>query len=726
MHRRITAFLLSLVAAIGLAPHVMPQQPAEPDEQFLKAVGVAVDTPTLLSFFRQRALKSGEPMPRIEPAVERDAAAAVARLLAVRKSEGALEALLAFLPRVEDVWLEEELLISVGRLGVQQGTPHAGLLAALKDPLPPRRAAAVYVLGRRANSAQRALIRALLEDADPRVRTRAAEGLLGKQVGQSLLDRGPADDAILKGQKVAATEAALLEFVRQRTPDAQEQTRLAALVAELGALEYADRFQAGEALIKAGTPALAFLKPALASPDAELSRRARRCIEEIQRGAHSALPIAVVHTMARPGLVQDAPAAIRTLLGFVPFAQDEAVEEEVLLSLTLLSVRQEKVEPSLPAALSDPLPARRAAAAYVLGCVGTEDHLSAVRKLLADSSAAVQLRAAQGLLAARDKAAVPKLIALLGESPLAGAWRIEEVLNRLAGDQGPPGAVAGPAPLDRRKSVEAWQTWWRDRQGTIDLARAAEGETFLGLVTICEYDNVVPGKFVGQAWEGPRYGPVRLKVGDLIGPMDAQVLSNGRILVAENGANRVTERDRDGAVKWEFTIQGGNPICCQRLPNGNTFIAMYNQLLEVRPDKSEVYRFSPGPQFYIFGARKTRSGTVVCITAQGALLELDPLQGTTLRSINVGGGGWASVEPLPNGHFLVATMNNNTVREIDPAGKNVWSFNTIAGVFRATRLPNGNILVASMNSREVSEVDRTGAVRWKHTCQGRPWSVHYR
>jgi outer membrane protein assembly factor BamB len=203
-------------------------------------------------------------------------------------------------------------------------------------------------------------------------------------------------------------------------------------------------------------------------------------------------------------------------------------------------------------------------------------------------------------------------------------------------------------------------------------------------------------------------------------------LPNGRILVAENGANRVTERDRDGAVKWEFTIQGGNPICCQRLPNGNTFIAMYNQLLEVRPDKSEVYRFSPGPQFYIFSARKTRSGTVACITAQGALLEVDPLQGTTLRSINVGGGGWASVEPLPNGHFLVATMNNNTVREIDPAGKNIWSFNTVAGVFRATRLPNGNILVASMNSREVSEVDRTGAVRWKHTCQGRPWSVHYR
>src|SRR5260370_3297008 len=372
MHRPIlfASLLLTLVVAIGVTPHVLPQPSPEPDEQFLRAVGIEPDTPTLLDFFRRRVLKNAEPMPRIEPAVERDATAAAARLLAVRKAEGAGEALLAFLRRVEDVWLEEELLTSLGRLAVHQGTPDAGLLAALKDPLPARRAAAVYVLGRRASAAHRAQVRALLEDADPRVRTRAAEGLLGKHVGQSLLDRGPADDATLKGQNVAATEAALLEFVRRRTPDAADQARLAALVAELGALEYADRFQAGEALIKAGTPALAFLKPALSSADAELSRRARRCIEEIQRGARSNLPIAVVHVLARPGLAQDTPAAIRTLLSFVPFAQDEAVEVEVLAALTLLSVRQGKVEPSLPAGLSAPLPARRPPAAHGPGTVG--------------------------------------------------------------------------------------------------------------------------------------------------------------------------------------------------------------------------------------------------------------------------------------------------------------------------------------------------------------------
>jgi PQQ-like domain len=312
--------------------------------------------------------------------------------------------------------------------------------------------------------------------------------------------------------------------------------------------------------------------------------------------------------------------------------------------------------------------------------------------------------------------------------PATSLWRVEEVLARLAGDAAPTDTAAGPAPASRQKAVRAWQKWWQERQGSVDLARAAESESYLGLVTVCEYDAAVPGRFQGQVWEASRNGPPRLKVTGLTGPMDAHVLRNGRLLVAENGASRVTERNRDGTIAWEYPVQGGNPICCERLANGNTFIATYNQLIEVRPDKTEVYRFQPGPQFYIFCARKTRAGTIVCITAQGILLEVDPVQAKTIRTINLGqpAGGWSGVEPLPNGHYLVATMNNSTVREVDEKGTTVWSVNTIPGVFRATRLPNGNTLVVSMNTREVAEIDRAGAVRWRKTCQGRPWSVHYR
>src|SRR5260370_32377676 len=104
MHRRIlfASLLLTLVVAVGVTPHVLPQPSPEPDEQFLRAVGIAPDTPTLLDFFRRRTLKNAEPMPRIEPAVERDATAAAARLLAVRPAARAVGAVRGVLPRGED------------------------------------------------------------------------------------------------------------------------------------------------------------------------------------------------------------------------------------------------------------------------------------------------------------------------------------------------------------------------------------------------------------------------------------------------------------------------------------------------------------------------------------------------------------------------------------------------------------------------------------------------
>jgi HEAT repeat protein len=783
----------STIAAIALVAHVAfkaapsadAQEPAEMAERALKAAGITTDTPSLLRLLAQRTLqdvdrplfeklirqldsevfedrqlaqdellrrgplalpflkaalnanpslelrrRAENTIREIDASAGRDTIVAAARLLAARSADGAIEALLSYVPNADEAWLEEEVLTSLGRLAIKHGEPNAKLMAALQDPLPQRSSAVLYLLGRRGNVAHRALVRSFLTNADARLRDRAVQGLLGKRFMQEQLDGGPADDTALKNSGIAPTETALVEYLHKRTPDTEEQARLAGMVLQLGSLEYVDRYFAAEALRSAGTGALPFLRPAVANRDAEVSRRARRAIEEIQHGAGPASTIAVARRLARPGMVKDVPGAIRTLVDFVPFAEDESVEDEVVNALTLLSVRQPRIDPVLPAALDDALPARRAAAAYVLGCTGTEEYLLPVRRRLSDPALSVRLRAAQGLLAARDKAAVPALIALLSERQLAGAWRIEESLHRLAGDR-PIEATGSSANASSANAITAWHKWWHDHQDTIDLARAADVDALLGLVTVCEYDSGMAGRFTGQVWEAARKGEPSFRVANLVGPMDAQVLPGGRMLVAENGANRVTERDRDGNVKWESTIQGGNPICCQRLPNGNTFIALYTQLLEVRPDQSEVYRFMPGPQFYVFAARKTRTGTIACVTAQGTIVEVDPVQQKTLRTINlgppVGGGGWAGIEPLANGNFLVATLNNNMLREVDPQGSTVWSITSpIPGVFRATRLPNGNHLVVSMSTREVAELDRNGAVRWRHTCQGRPWSVHYR
>jgi hypothetical protein len=114
------------------------------------------------------------------------------------------------------------------------------------------------------------------------------------------------------------------------------------------------------------------------------------------------------------------------------------------------------------------------------------------------------------------------------------------------------------------------------------------------------------------------------------------------------------------------------------------------------------------------------------MTAQGTILRFDPITGKDYPSIHVGqGNGWCSVEALPSGRYLVATMNNGQVREIDASGATHWSI-TMQGAFRATRMPSGNTLALSMTTRLVAEFDRNGNKRWEKTCEGRPWSVRYR
>ena len=119
---------------------------------------------------------------------------------------------------------------------------------------------------------------------------------------------------------------------------------------------------------------LAFLKEVEYDANVELSRRARECMDAIRGSNNTAMPIAAARLLTRPGKDGASSAeVVRTLLAYLPFVDDETVEEEMLTCLTLLSLREPKVEPALVKALDDVSPARRAAAAYVLGHVGTKE-----------------------------------------------------------------------------------------------------------------------------------------------------------------------------------------------------------------------------------------------------------------------------------------------------------------------------------------------------------------
>src|SRR5262249_55736126 len=153
----------------------------------------------------------------------------------------------------------------------------------------------------------------------------------------------------------------------------------------------------------------------------------------------------------------------------------------------------------------------------------------------------------------------------------------------------------------RKKALAAWKDWWQSNGAKVNLGVLHQDGGRLGLTVICEFDSTRTGS--GQAWEVGRDFKPRWKLVGLQGPMDAHLLHGNKVLLAEYYGNRITERDLKGNILWEHKV-ATSPIACQRLPNGNTFIATYTQLSEVTRDHKEVYSINRAQDGQIYSAQK--------------------------------------------------------------------------------------------------------------------------
>jgi HEAT repeat protein len=525
-----------------------------------------------------------------------------------------------------------------------------------------------------------------------------------------------ADEATLREGDIGTDGPALLDYFRKQTLSEAERGRLARTVRKLGDHSFRVREKATVDLLGAGRAAVPFLRKAINDSDPEIARRARSCLQSLETGTYIARSLAAARLLG----VRRPDGAVEVILNYLPYADDEQVEEELVAALEKVAVVDGKIDAQLPAALRDKADLRRAAAARVVGRFGDTGQRAAVHPLLADGDARVRFWAAQGLIAGRDKQGVPALIGLLTDGPTNLAWRAEDLLYRIAGDHAPAVSL-GANNAERRKCRDKWAAWWRDHQAGVDLARLDLENRLLGLTLFVAYDGY-PG---GRIWETGPDGKERWHIEHIQGCIDAQVLPGERLLVAEHGAQRVTERNFKGDILWEYHVRT-SPVSCQRLPGGNTFIGTYSEVMEVTPDKKVLYTY-PCARGSSFCAQKLRNGHIVYVTMNGALLvELDR-DGKEVRTLNVGAAvGWATVEALPTGGFLVAQGNSCKVVEFDAAGRAVWECTAVPSPNAATRLPNGNTLVCSNNEHHVMEVNRAGRVVWQIKLKGRPFRVRRR
>jgi hypothetical protein len=510
----------------------------------------------------------------------------------------------------------------------------------------------------------------------------------------------------------------LIAFFKAHTPTADDQRRLTLALRLLGSEDFAEREQASRTLVTGGRRALPLLRNVLADADLEVAYRAARCVEAIEQTPFG------LHTMAATRLLVAArpPGALAALLDVVPWVDDEASLERVFEALVTLGLEKGQAHPLVLAAATDPDPVKRGGAAFVLG-QGDGSCRRLAARLLADADPRVRFQAASVLLPGGERTAVPVLFGLLTDGPQSLAWQAEELLYRLAGNAPPNLSVGTWDETGRLARRQGWEQWWKDHAETVDFGRAVRDGSLLGLTVVAILDGAQAGPDgTGRVSECASDGKPRWQL-DSLGAIDARPVAGNRVLVAEHGRRRVTERDHAGTIVWEQTLTR-DPVSVQRLPNGNTFIGTYEEALEVTPDHTVVFRHRVA-NCMLYNAVKQRDGHVLLVQSNNTIVELDSKGTEILRVPVMNTSGWASAEKLTNGHFLVALYSSRKVVEVDAQGKELWAV-TVNSPGHATRLRNGNTLVASIEGRRVYEFDPAGKEVWSLPVSGRPFHAYRR
>jgi hypothetical protein len=522
------------------------------------------------------------------------------------------------------------------------------------------------------------------------------------------------DENTLKSAKIGVDGPALLAFVRKSTLSPQRRKKALALIEQLGSDSFDEREEASDKLYEMGPVVLPLLRAALRDKDLERRTRAAACVKQLEPRAASGLTGAAARLLA----ARKPAGAAGALLAYLPDAADEADAEAVRSALVALAAPGGKPEPALVAGLTDALAARRGAAAEALG--RAKAALPAVRKLLKARDPEVRLRAATGLAYARQKDAVDVLIALLVDLPADRAWSAEELLRGLAGESAPALGL-GDDLAARRKCRDAWAAWWTRQRPSIDMSKLTSGTVGLGYTLVVLFTN-----HDTRVTELGRDGKPLWTITGLDNGVDARILPGKRVLIAEHGKRRVTERTFGNKIMWEKAFPGRwgtEPIQCQRLANGNTFITLMNGIVEVNKKGAEVFKkMDLGG---LRAAHKYRDGRMGVVTSARQYVRLDrkgkevARWGIDIHNYNTLGG----VDFLPDGGLVVSQPAR--VVQYDPKGKIVWQ----AKVDRpdgVTRLANGHTLVASTANQHVLELDRAGKVVRKIQPGARAWLARRR
>lgn len=524
-------------------------------------------------------------------------------------------------------------------------------------------------------------------------------------------DQRKADVEMVKSAGYADDAKSLTEFFRSHTVTEADKARITATIKRLGDESFEGREAASEEMSRAGVPAIALLKAAMSAKDAdpEIVRRCELALKIIEKVPTRSLAVAAARLLA----TKKEDGITEVMLNYLPLAEDESVGDEIRNTLAAQAVRDGKPDRALETALESKEALKRGAAAEAFARANDKASRARMKDYLKkESDNEIKLLLALALVNdGRDKELVPEVIRLMGEVPIERGWRAEELLWRIAGEEGPP-VTLGADASERTKARDEWKKWWDENEKKVDLAKLDQ-ESSYGLIIVCESPlRGGLGRIVALGTDGK----ARWTVNGLNWPMDAVPLTGKKVLIAEHNRNRVVEREINGKEIWSETVQ--QPLNVGRLPNGVTWAIGRNQIVEWergdKPNKKHVFSFNRN-EFDIVAGARLKNGEYALLTQNQQLLKVSR-NGTITKAHGVGGNGvnyYATVDALPSGKVMCTLVNSITEFDLD-SGKAGWTANYQFAT-SAVRLKNGNTLVGNQNTGRIVELDKDGKpTKWEY------------
>ena len=517
-----------------------------------------------------------------------------------------------------------------------------------------------------------------------------------------VLDNTTEDEKTLSDAGLKSDGTSLIQFLSRRSEDKIDPAQIKALITKLGDDNFTIREQASASLNAIGIAALADLKTASSNPDVEISRRSKDCIQKIEDGSRKLVVSATIRLLGK----KKPEGALQALINYSQYSEIDQTWEDLVQALASTGSNNGTPSKSLIDSIQVKNPVVKTACAEALANISPELFKKEALHLLDATEPRVRYKSALSFAKLGDKRSIDPLVKSIGSVSQWESSLLDHLLRKLF-----PSANI-PKGVNQLELQKEWEKASKDTSKIIEIALANNARNF-GKTLVVLLD-------AGKVLMLDSNNNTLWKIDNLQFPLDAQILPEDRVLVAEHQGNKVTERNKNGEILWEKKIEG--PLAAQKLEDGTIFIATKSNVVVLDAKGKEISEFTPPNNEPIMKANIANNGDLCLVlgTLQGnaKFIRLDKnKKQTTSYDIDVRTSG-GKVDILPNGNSLITEVYGNRVTEFNNEGKEVWNFECEQPV-AAVRLPNGNTLITSMTQMKALEIDPKGKEIWSYKSNTR-------